>query len=104
MRWLLSLVVFFFYDFSLADQAKSQHILNPDAREFRGLLEVSESFQRNGSNRYTLYFILLGTMNVKCLKKLRYCMQWVIWFFELRKNSCQKFIEPCDAIISDVVS
>ena len=30
-------------------------------------------------------------------------MSWVIWFFELRRNSCQKFIERRGAIISDVV-
>ena len=59
----------FFFHFSLADQAKSQHILNPDAREFRPSLEASESFQRSGSNRHALYFILLRTMNVKYLKK-----------------------------------
>ena len=57
------------FHFSLADQAKSQHILNPDAREFHPSLEASESFQRNGSNRYALYFILLHTMNVKYFKK-----------------------------------
>ena len=31
-------------------------------------------------------------------------MYWVFWFFELRRNSCQKVIERCDAVISDVVS
>ena len=58
-----------FLHFSLANQAKSQHTLNPDAREFRPSLEESECFQRNGSDRYALYFILLRTMNVKYFLK-----------------------------------
>ena len=58
-----------FFHLRLADQAKSQHILNPGAREFRPSLEASEGFQRNSSNRYALYFIRLRTMNVKYLKK-----------------------------------
>ena len=58
-----------FFHFRLADQAKSQHILNPGAREFRPSHEASEGFQRNSSNRYALYFIRLRTMNVKYLKK-----------------------------------
>ena len=63
------LFVCFFFHFSIADQTQSQHTLNPDAREFRSWLEASESVQRNGSNRYALYFISLRTMNVKYLKK-----------------------------------
>ena len=100
-RWLPSLVVFL--HFSIADQAKSQHTLNPDAQEFRPSFGKSERFQTNGSNRYALYFILLCTMNVKYLKNLRYCMLPMLWFFELRRNYCQNIIERYDAIISDVV-
>ena len=58
-----------FLHFSIADQAKSRHTLNPDAQEFRPSFGTSERFQRNGSNRYALYLILLCTMNVKYLKK-----------------------------------
>ena len=29
-------------------------------------------------------------------------MLWMLWFFELRRNSCQNIIERYDAIISDV--
>ena len=64
---LFCLVLFF--HFRIADQTQSQHTLNPDARECRSSLEASESVQRNGSNRYALYFIPLRTMNVKYLKK-----------------------------------
>ena len=52
----------FFY-FSIAYQAQSQHNLNPDAQEFRPSFGTSERFQRNGSDRYALYCILLRTMN-----------------------------------------
>ena len=47
-----------FLHFSIADQAQSQHTLNPDAQEFRPSFETFERFQTNGSNRYAVYFIL----------------------------------------------
>ena len=55
----------FFLHFSIANKAQSQHTLNPDAKEFRPSFGTSERFQRNGSNRYALYFILLCTINFK---------------------------------------
>ena len=80
-----------FLHFSIADQAKSQHTLNPDAQEFCPSFGTSERFKTNGSNRYALYFIL------------RYCMLWMLWFFELRRNSRENIIERYDAIIIEVV-
>ena len=58
-----------FLHFSIADQAQSQHTLNPDAREFRPSFGTSERFQRNGSNRYALYFIVLRTMRVNYVEQ-----------------------------------
>ena len=58
-----------FLHFSIADQAQSQHTLNPDLREFRPSFRTSERFQRNGSNRYALYFIILRTTKVNYVEQ-----------------------------------
>ena len=59
----LLLVVVFFLHFSITDQAQSQHTLNPKAKEFHSSFDASERLQTNGSNRYTLNFTLLRTMD-----------------------------------------